>query len=572
MRIPTTIVNRLGLVTKAQAQERVNSAREDGREPSRTNQPLYKAWDADMRPGMMPYSVLRGFAENCEPVRLCINRVKAMMHTLTFTVAPVDEDDPDESQLAAAKAWFTAEGGVGKPGTMLEEFIDELVEDLLVCGCISTYQRRNVGREMISVEAIDAATFIPLRDNKGWIPEPPAPAYKQVLRGQGVGKEFTRDEILYRIWGARTFTPYGQSFVECCMGAILQYNAADAYNLRWYTDGDSVLGYWQYTGQGDAGNGQPTPAEIASFDAWLKKNEAKARQKGKPLADLRAPAGWKYTSFRPRTEADYLETEKRLFARIAPFFGLTPSSLGLESDTYKSAEASMREQSIANALRPIAQFLGGVFTALIQGPLGFDRCRGYFDLDIIDLQQISSALATIGTNTLSANERRVMLGQPKLSGGLADELYEVTPLGLLVIASTDPEKQIETPVVTGEVIGNGSADDGRDEAGTDGQRGNGDAGGGVAKATDPCRADLYRWRTKVRKAAHTGKEPGQVRFQSEVIPPDVQEQIHKALATGDVDAAFEPHLRSGWDADLGRGLDGLIAHLEQAAQEKGVRL
>lgn len=558
------ILNRFGLTTQRAAQQRVNAEHEAAvaaSGPSRTNKPLWEAFDADMRPGRLPYSVLRSYADQCEPLRLCINRVKVMVHSLKWSIDAVDEEHKDDAQLAAAQAWFSTSGGVGRPGTMVKELVDELVEDTLVCGAVALYPRPTKGGDIVSVEPIDAATIIPKRDSKGWVPEPPSAAYEQKLRDGSAALKFTRDELLYHVWGSRTCSVWGQSFVESCMMSAMQFQAADKYNLVWFTDGDSVLGYWWYSA------GDCTSEERELFRVWLKTQQNKASNKGKPLCDLMPPAGWKYESFRPRNEADYIATQKFLYQRIAPFFGLTPSALGFESDTYKASQAAQQEQAVATASRPIARFLEDVFNVILQEVLGFDQCQFVFDTDIIDQQRVANVIKSLGLERLTINQANEMLGLPKIKGGYADDLITILPTGqVLVLASTDPARQVIVEVP--------NANDVEDETGFGVEPDAGATALGKAGSDGGTRADLLRWRSKVRRASKEGKQPSQVKFQSEVIPVPVMDEIAKALSGGTgIDNAFAPHLQRGdFLSDLGRGLDGLTQHLEQLAIEKGITL
>lgn len=570
MRLLDRIGKPLGLVTKATSSEQVNAARDEMVGPWRSNQPLWKPWDADMRPGRLPYSMLRQYADSCEPLRLCIDRVKTMIHNLAWDILPVDEEKPNEEQVAAAKAWFSYAGGIGRPGTMIEEFVDELVEDLFVCGCVALYPRPSKGRAAglggshASVEPIDAATIIPLRDGKGWVPAPPEPAFRQVLR-TGSFLKFTSEELIYRVWGARTTTAWGQSFVEASMMSVLQFQAADIYNLVWFTSGDSVLGYWKWTGLGEV-----TREELASFRVWLDKEQRRAQSKGKPLADLTPPPGWEYVPFRPRSEADYIATQKFLFSRIAPHFGLTPTALGLDAEAYKASQASIQEQAVTVGSSPIAKFLAAIFTVILQNVLGFDQVTFAFDTDIVDLIRIANAMKVAGTERVSLNESREKLGLPRMKGGYADDLFTVTATGqVLVLASNDPERQVvavtpePTPPTAGTEPAQGAAastERGMPPAET--------ATGKTANLDEAARADLSRWRTKVRRAQKDGKAPSGVRFISDSIPAVLQGEIRKSLTDGgDLEEVFGPHLqrRNVWAEDLERGLDGLTVQLEQMA-------
>ncbi len=574
MRLIDRLGNRIGIVSKATAQERLNKAREEAKaaeEPAKTSRSnLTAVYDADYRPGGIPYSVLRGYSNANEPARLCVNRVKSLMHTIEWEILPVDEDAADDQQIEAGKNWFSVNGGIGRPGTMIEEFLDELIEDLLVCGCVALYVRPTLakaaglpGGKVASIEPIDAATIIPKRDSKGWIPEPPAIAYEQ-RTSDGTVRKFTRDELIYRTWGPKTYSAYGQSFIECALMAIMQYQAADIYNLVWFTEGDSVIGYWTYEGAGEV-----TPQQQKDFDTWVRMKGLEAKQKGKPLGDLRPPAGWKYTSFRPRSEADYIATQRFLLQRIAPFFGLTPSFLGFESDTYKASQAAQMDLAIRGALVPIAKFFGSTFTSLLQGPLELPDVQFSFDVDLTDQERVARIVKLTGAQVMTPNEQREMLGLPKLKGGYADDLFVVGQASLMPIASADEGRQIEAILPTTEEAGTQAPET---TAGVPGEQ------PGLPPAKVPnfaalgsgaAKADLRRWRDKVAKAEKQGKAAGAVQFLSDIIPAAQQAEIRKALAAGEpVKAVFEKHLAaeeagSEWAEYLEKGLTGLNAALEK---------
>lgn len=590
------ILNRLGLVGKAAAQERVNKAREDmrsddtGSGPARSNK-LLDVHDSDSRPGGLPYSVLRSYADICEPARLCINRIKSMMRELEWDIVPVDEDNENDAEIAESKEWFSQAGGVGRPGVMFAEFQDEILEDLLICGCFALYKRPSrgqaagiAGSKLASIEAIDAATIIPKRTADGWIPEPPAAAYVQKLRSTGAEKPFTRDEISYYIWGSRTYSSYGRSFIEDCIMALMQWQAADVYNLLWFTEGDSVLGYWQFAGGGE---NSVTPQERKDFTAWLEKSKKKAQAKGRSVTDMVPPAGWSYHPFRPRSESDYIATQKFLMQRIAPFFGLTPSALGQESDTYKASQEAQNELAVRRSTKPLALYLNAAFTELLQGPLGLTTVQFQYDLEITDREQNARIARSLGTQFTTINDVQEIMGQPKFQGGYADDVFTVTAGGeVLVLASRDEKRAalvgyIETPEEKAakeaaaaeaktkqlEALQAGQAQNAPTAAPPGKQPPIPDEGKAAKATTEAARDDLRRWRDKANKARRAGQAVN-VPFDSCAIPSDAQEDIHKALADGGHPTqVFSPYLRGGaeWREYLGRGLDGMIGELEQEA-------
>jgi len=562
MRLLDPIMRHLGYVAKARTT--VPADYDVG--PSRTNTPQYQQYDPNIRGGGVPFTALRSFAQACDPVKLCINRVRTMLLSVDWAVNPVDPENPNEAQLASARAWCSEDGGLGRPGTTFDEFMGEMVEDLLVCGAVALYKRptvataRGMSTNLTSIEPVDAATIIPKRDSKGWIPEPPAVAFEQVLRTGGK-TSFTANQFIYRTWLPRTYASYGQSLVENVMMAVLQFQAADLYNLLWFTEGDNVQGVWKYT-PAVAGGEAVSDQEIATFRKWLDTQHLKAARKGKPL-NLTPPAGWTYIPFRLRSEADYIATQRFLVQRIAPHFGLTPSSLGLESDTYKASQEAQLEASLRQALKPLTRFFERILTEILQADLGLTEVQFKFDTEVTDKEQVAGIVATAGSRYVTVNEGREWLGLPKVAGPLADDLYEMTAGGPVLLASTEADRADKLGVTTNAENGNDAVSNENDAAG---------AGVTVGKKLDQAaRADIRRWREKVAKAVKQGRQPGQVAFVSDHIPGAVSDEIAKGLQAGDYRAAFAPWL-SGNDrpAQLVQSLSSLVQALETEAEQRGV--
>lgn len=560
MALLSKALNRIGLVTKADAQVTLNAAREEV--ASRGDQPL-RVYGAGQRPGGVPYSILRAYARQCEPVRLCLVKVKQMILALDWRIDPRDEDRVDEAQLAVGQEWFSTSGGVGSPGIRVTQLIGELIEDLLVCGSVALYKRPTVGRvaglttALASIEALDTSKIVPLRDAKGWIPEPPATAYEQVLTN-GHRHPFTRDELRYAILYARTYSANGESLVEDCLLSQTQFLAADMWNLQWFMESDRAPGYWTFSGE------KLTPEEITSFRKYLEMQRKRGRQEA-----LTPPAGWAFHAFTPRGEADYIATQRFLYQRIVPFFGLTPSAVGLESDTYKASQETQLKSAVMSGQVPITSFLEGLFTDVLQEDLGLTETQFVFDLDLSNKTEIATMLAAAGTERVSVNEGRELLGLPPREGGYANDLFAMTPLGPVVLVSD------ENPV-GGGLDAQYVSDAGGSPAATVGGEGGagGDTGGDIAKASrDDAHADLRRWRDKARKAAKTGKPQG-VRFVSETIPELVSKAIGEQLrAGGDPTTVFAPYLEPDGPepgaAQLAAGLEWLAGAVETELGERG---
>ncbi len=71
-----------------------------------------------------------------------------------------------------------------------------LVEDLLVIDAATIYPRYDRGGKLYSLDVVDGATIKPLIGEDGRAPEPPDPAYQQILHGVPAA-DFSADELLY---------------------------------------------------------------------------------------------------------------------------------------------------------------------------------------------------------------------------------------------------------------------------------------------------------------------------------------------------------------------------------------
>ena len=84
---------------------------------------------------------------------------------------------------------------------------------MLVIDAATIYPRFTRGGSLYSLDVIDGSTITPLIGEDGRSPEPPDPAYQQVLHGVPAA-DFSTDELLYLPRNVRSHRLYGMSPVE----------------------------------------------------------------------------------------------------------------------------------------------------------------------------------------------------------------------------------------------------------------------------------------------------------------------------------------------------------------------
>ena len=113
-----------------------------------------------------------------------------------------------------------------------------LVEEMLVIDAATIYPRYARGGALYSLDIIDGATIKPLIGEDGRAPEPPDPAYQQILKGVPAA-DFSADELIYLPRNLRSHRLYGMSPVEQIALTINIALRRDAATLDYYRAGSS---------------------------------------------------------------------------------------------------------------------------------------------------------------------------------------------------------------------------------------------------------------------------------------------------------------------------------------------
>ena len=245
----------------------INDPRSDGRsDPRRWQFPV--AWNLQLTNDLgkqVPFAVLREIADNADIVRRCVETVKAAITGMEWNISISDDavsrvmGETGEGSVSASKKvrdQYTEDIARVKDfwkypdrinGLSFQEWLSVLLEEVLVIDALSIFPNANpLNPELASLEILDGATIKPLLDTRGGRPQPPHPAFQQILWGFPRGEfeaapnsdaEYTADQLVYAPRVRRSFTPYGFSPVERAIPLVDLY----LKRLHWlrteYTDG-----------------------------------------------------------------------------------------------------------------------------------------------------------------------------------------------------------------------------------------------------------------------------------------------------------------------------------------------
>jgi hypothetical protein len=520
---------------------------------------------------------LRRFADECEPVRLAIQRRKSQLFAMPWAVVPAEGYSAKEAEagIKEAHAFFSTSGGMGGTGRRFRTALNQIVDDMLVLGAFCAYRRPTVNGGIHSVEFVDAATIKPLLTPDGWVPEPPEAGYEQYV-GQGRPKTFTRDELWYEVWDLRTYSRWSRSPVEYCLGSALQFCAIESWNLSWFADGDGEFGYWQVPDDW-------SPAQIREFNLWVREMNASLKGKQGSAGATLIPGGPKRISRRPRREAEYAETALLMIRRIAAAFDLNATVLGFEGDQYKVSQEGQSEAAERWGNKPLCLLLNEWFSDVIHEDLGIPEADFQFDLSSADLEANARVVSSAGTVFVTPNDGRRKLGLEEAEGPYVDTLFDLSSGAPVVLGWTKGSRQNADNVQATQGGAGGAQGVGQGDANSQpgsalpGQGdGQGEQGGGQAgKTLSPAEvAELARWQRKVVRAVRDGKAATGVAFTSELLSDDVC----KAVASGLAGAGSEHDARQvfakvrGDDLTALREVHDLQRLLAAAREEQGRRM
>ena len=118
------------------------------------------------------------------------------------------------------------------------DWLRMVLEDVLVIDAATIYPRFSRSGALYALDIVDGATIKPLIGEDGRSPEPPDPAYQQVLHGVPAA-DFSADELLYLPRNRRAHRLYGLSPVEQIALTVNIALRRDAATLDYYRAGSS---------------------------------------------------------------------------------------------------------------------------------------------------------------------------------------------------------------------------------------------------------------------------------------------------------------------------------------------
>jgi len=418
------------------------------------------AWNLDLNQRATPWTVLRSMADQIDIIHRAIEikiaeitkmgwsfeiedaTITAIMaeqncsHAKASRIARQDYSD----KIAALREFW--ENPYPQLGRTFTEWMTEFLWQHFVFDGTPVYPRYNLGREVVGFEIIDAPTIKVLLDNRGAIPEPPAPAFQQVLwgfpRGEyqftpnsdgeffvnaGKNNEFLRDQLAYFVRNRRTWSPYGFSAVEESVPAATLYLERQQWMKSEYRDGATPLAFFETDSE------EMDPTHLAAFERVFNDRLMGSTTERHRMKVL--PRGFKPV-FAPTVDERYKnEYDEFLIMRVATVFGVAPSALGIvpRSGLGGSGERKGEAQAaLTTSQKPLESFLVETINTLSRRFLGADKNLTFaFDDDQGDVAQLAAKAqafqVSLASGQMTVNDVRGELNMPLYEIPEADEPF-----------------------------------------------------------------------------------------------------------------------------------------------------
>ena len=364
------------------------------------------------------FGELRGLADALPLLRAVIETRKDQIAAQGFAIRSRNrEDSPASSQAIDQVTRFLARPDRRRS---FADWLRMLLEEMLVIDAATLYPRYNRGGSLYALDIIDGATIKPLIGEDGRAPEPPDPAYQQILKGIPAA-DFSAEELLYLPRNLRAHRLYGMSPVEQIALTINIALRRDASTLDYYRAGSSPDAFATLPKEW-------TADQIRSFqdyfDALMSGNLARRRQ------TKFMPADFKLIEARqPPLKDQYDEW----LARIICYAFSVPVS-PFVSQVNRATGETMRQQAAQEGLVPLKAWVKNALDHVIRDCMNEPGLEFvWVGDDAIDpLEQAQTLQILVGAGIKTREEARADLGLAP-AGGAAVAKRDATraPLGKL---------------------------------------------------------------------------------------------------------------------------------------------
>ena len=459
---------------------RINNVNAEGTVSPRRNEFLISQNIQTQATRLIPFETLRNAAEGIDMIRKCIQVNKTKLSGLKWDI--VLSDDAGEKivrevggnhtrAMVRARAEFSDEISRCREfmkmpdranGLLFVDWIGMVIEEQQVLDAVAIYPLKTVGGDLHSLQVIDGTTIKPLIDDYGFKPQPPYPAYQQILYGlprsefssaipdEKADAVFTASELVYLMRNQRTWTNYGLPPVEQALSAGDIYLRRQQWIRMEFTEGSVP----QMMFEADS---TFTPQQIQDYEDIL--NAELAGQTANRVRMKIITSGLK--PYEPQGFAEKYNNamDEAYSVAICGFFQVMPTEVGitpkggLGGKGHQEGEAASSE---VIGLIPLAEWFAAQISQVLYSYLGMPRELQFKFMNSAreDTKSIAEAndIEMRGGKS-SINEARSRAGQSLIDSPQADMPFLVAGNSVLIMTDEGWKNAVE-PAPQADPFGN----------------------------------------------------------------------------------------------------------------------
>lgn len=496
------------------------------------------------------FETMRALADGYDLMRLVIETRKDQMASLDWNIKPRDPKAKIVGAIAdrikAVEEFFIRPDKVNFWDTWLRM----VLEDVFVIDAPALHLRRTRGGTLYSLEQIDGATIKRVIDDWARTPEPPTPAYQQVLKGYPA-VDYTTKDLLYRPRNQRVHKVYGYSPVEQVIMTVNIALRRQVFQLNYFTEGtvpEALIGVpdtW-------------TPDQIRQFQDWfdsiLTGNLAERRR-------ARFVPSAMAKTYVETKQGELFGAAEEWFAKVICFAFSISAQPFLKMMNRASAETA-QEVALEEGLAPIQKWVKGLVDTIIIDEFGFTDIEfTWNDAEELDPTAQSKILETYtGKGIMPLNEARGVLGLDPYDDPAFNKPMVITATGYVFVSPTDQATvngQPNSPVPSQQQNGIGPGAKEKPQAGPGGVQ---DRSQDVRESAEEASAAQEKKTGKLAKAAGPSFDRPRVQRSVSALTKSLKKSLKSAGA--DISSQIEKRLKKLGKADSEIDIAKLIASLD----------
>lgn len=341
------------------------------------------------------------------------------------------------AQIRKVKAFFE------KPDRLndlsFSDWLGGVLEEHFVYDAASIYPWRDNTGNLHSFVSLNGATIKPLLDIQGNRPQPPAPAFQQIIAGfprgeftdvGGADDEWASTDLVYAPKVRRTDSPYGFSNVEQCLPVLDLWLKRQAWIRAEYTDGVKPETWMRLTKE-------MKPEQLIQWQTVV--NEMLAGQTEERQRITVLPMGFDPQEAQQFAEKYHPTFDEFLIKMICLCFDVQPMEVGFLPSAGlggKGLGDAQEDVTYRRSIRPMFKWLTGLLNDLATRYCGMPsiltfRFNGQEEEDETLTAAVRKEEQMMGVLTL--NDRRAEKGLALYDFAEADEPMIVTTRGVVPI-------------------------------------------------------------------------------------------------------------------------------------------